>query len=59
MRKYKSWSDEKILKQYETARLAMIELVAHIPDDAFLNRDIEGWLASDMVGHYDGHAVDG
>jgi hypothetical protein len=33
----------------------MIELAKTIPDDAFLNKNIESWLAADVVGHYDGH----
>jgi hypothetical protein len=54
-KKYASWSDAEILRHYEATRAAMIELVKTIPDEAFLNPDIEGWLAADVVGHYDGH----
>jgi len=58
-RKYKDWPDDKLLNHYEAARLATLDLVAHIPEDAFFNKDIEGWLAADVVGHYDDHTVDG
>ena len=58
-RKYATWSDEDLFAHYETVRLALIELVAELPEDAFLNKDIEGWLAADVVGHYDGHALPG
>lgn len=54
-KKYAAWSDAEILQHYEATRAAMIELVSIIPDDAFLNKDVEGWLAADVVGHYDGH----
>jgi len=57
--KYSKWSDDDLFKHYETVRLALIDLVAELPDDAFLNMDIEGWLAADVVGHYDGHALPG
>lgn len=57
MKKYSTWSYADLLKHYETTRAAMIELASKIPDDAFLNADIESWLASDVVGHYDGHKV--
>ena len=57
--KYSTWSDEDLFAHYETVRLALIELVADLPEDAFLNKDIEGWLAADVVGHYDGHALPG
>ena len=55
--KYLTWSDEDLFAHYETVRHALIDLVAELPEDAFLNRDIESWLAADVVGHYDGHAI--
>lgn len=55
--KYASWSDDDLFKHYEIVRLALIDLIADLPDDAFLNRDIEGWLVSDVVSHYDDHVV--
>ena len=57
MEKYSTWSDEDLFRHFETVRLALIDLVAGLPEDAFLNRDIESWLATDVVGHYDEHAV--
>lgn len=57
MEKYSTWSDEDLFRHFETVRLAMIDLVAGLPEDAFLNKDIESWLATDVVGHYDEHAV--
>lgn len=57
VKKYSSWPDEDLLKQYDAVRLAMIDLVAGLPGDAFQNRDIESWLAEDVVEHYDGHAL--
>lgn len=56
-KKYSTWSYTDLLKHYEAARLTMIELALKIPDDAFLNADVEGWLASDGVHHYDDHKV--
>ena len=57
MEKYSTWSDEDLFRHFETVRLALIDLVAGLPEDAFLNKDIESWLATDVVGHYDEHAV--
>lgn len=56
-KKYSSWSDDDLFKHYDTLRLALIDLTDDLPDDAFLNRDIESWLASDVVEHYDDHVV--
>jgi len=56
-KKYSSWSDEDLLAHYEVVRGAMLELTSDLPDDAFLNADIEGWLKDDVVGHYDDHPI--
>jgi len=55
--KYSKWSDEDLFKHYENVRREMISLVAELPDDAFLNDDIEGWLKDDVVSHYDDHPL--
>jgi hypothetical protein len=56
-RKFASWSDDDLLKHFEIVRLALIEMVAELPDDAFLNVDIESWLAADVVEHFDEHFI--
>jgi hypothetical protein len=40
-------------------RHALLDLIAELPDDAFLNSDIEGWLKDDVVAHYDEHPIPG
>jgi hypothetical protein len=57
--KFAAWSDDDLFKHYENLRLALIELVERLPEDAFLNKDIEGWLADDVVRHYDEHSIPG
>jgi hypothetical protein len=59
VRKYSTWSDEDLYNHYEIVRLALIDLIQRLPEDAFLNKDIEGWLAEDVVSHYDDHPVPG
>jgi hypothetical protein len=56
-RKFSTWSDEDLLKHYDTVRRALIDLVERLPEDAFLNKDIEAWLADDVVKHYDDHPI--
>jgi hypothetical protein len=46
-----------MLKHFEAVRQALIEIVCELPQDAFFNRDIEGWLAADVVAHYDDHRI--
>jgi hypothetical protein len=57
LEKYSTWSDDDLHKHFETVRSALIDLVASLPEDAFTNRDIENWLAEDVVEHYDEHAI--
>ena len=56
-KKYSTWSNSDLLRHYEATRAAMIDLALKIPDDAFQNMDIESWLASDGVRHYDDHLI--
>ena len=58
-KKYSTWTDDDLFEHYETVRLALIDLVANLPQDAFLNKDIEAWLADDVVKHYDDHPIPG
>lgn len=57
--KYKKLSDAEVQKQFESKRQDMIKLVNDLPEDAFANSDIEGWLAADVVEHFDEHAING
>ncbi len=58
-RKFETWSYDDLLEYFEIMRLTLTELVSNLPEDAFLIDDIEGWLAADIVEHYDEHAVPG
>ena len=53
VRKFSRWSDDDLFIHFESVRNALLDLTAELPDDAFLNKDIESWLADDVVGHYD------
>ncbi|HET9913666.1 MAG TPA: ClbS/DfsB family four-helix bundle protein [Anaerolineales bacterium] len=57
IKKFSTWSDEDLFKHYESLRLALIDLIERLPEDAFLNKDIESRLASDVVRHYDDHPI--
>ena len=56
-RKFEAWSDDDLLEYFEIMRLILIEMVAGLPEAAFLNKDIEHWLAADVVEHYDEHPI--
>jgi hypothetical protein len=57
--KFSTWSDDDLFKHYESVRVALIDLVERLPEDAFTNKDIESWLAEDVVHHYDEHPIPG
>lgn len=57
IKKFSTWSNDDLFKHYETVRLALLELVTRLPDDAFSNEDIAGWLKDDVIVHYDEHPV--
>ena len=57
IQKYSSWSDEDLFKHFEGVRLALADLIHRLPEDAFLNKDIETWLVDDVVSHYDDHPI--
>jgi hypothetical protein len=57
VKKFASWGDDELYQHFELLRLTLLDIVKDLPEDAFLNRDIEGWLAADVVEHYDEHMV--
>jgi hypothetical protein len=57
VQKYATWSEDDLFAHYEAVRIAMIDLTADLPEDAFLNNDIAGWLGDDVVEHYDEHLL--
>jgi len=59
VKNYSKWPDKDILTHFESVRIVLLELTAELPEDAFLNKDIELWLMDDVVGHYDEHPISG
>ena len=57
IKKYSKWADGDLFRHYNTVRVVLLELTAELPEDAFQNRDIEEWLADDVIGHYDEHPM--
>jgi len=55
--KYSTWSDDDLFRHYESVRTALLDLTARLPEDAFMNKEIESWLVDDVVDHYDEHPI--
>jgi hypothetical protein len=52
---YKNIPEAAALEEFERKRQSLLHLVNEIPERAFAHKVIEGWLAADVVGHYDEH----
>jgi hypothetical protein len=55
--KYRQISEEEARQRFEQKRQDLIKLAQKLPEESFLNRDIEDWLVADVVEHYHGHAA--
>lgn len=55
--RFKKLTDAEVQTQFENKRRDMIRLVNEVPEAAFINTDIESWLAADVVEHFDEHAI--
>jgi hypothetical protein len=55
--KYKNISEADVQAEFENKRQRYSKLVDELPEDAFLNQEIETWLALDVVGHFDEHGI--
>jgi len=55
--KYKSVPESDLKDRFENMRQRFLKLVNGLPEDAFINQDIESWLAADVVEHFDKHAL--
>jgi hypothetical protein len=55
--KFRSWSEQDLLLHYENVREALLDLVAELPEDALMNKDIHEWLESDVIEHLEDHRI--
>jgi len=59
VKKYKNTSEADLRDLFENSRLSLIKLGSELPETAFTNKEIENWLAADVIEHLDQHAMDG
>ena len=55
--KFRSWSEQDLLLHYENVREALLDLVAELPEDALMNKDIREWLEADVIEHLEDHRI--
>jgi hypothetical protein len=57
--KYKNVSQTDVESLFESKRRGYIKLAKELSEEAFTNKDVENWLAADVVKHFDEHALNG
>lgn len=57
IQKYRGWKDADLLSHYENLRLALVELVADLPEDGLTNKRINNWLHACVVEHLHDHEI--
>lgn len=57
VQKYKTMSEADVISLFESRRREYIKRVKALPQEALSNRDIEAWLAADVIAHFDDHAI--
>lgn len=55
--KFRPWKEEDLLLHFENVREALIHLVADLPEDALMNKDIREWLEADVIEHLEDHRI--
>jgi len=49
--------EEDVYDYFDRMRRVMLDLVADLPEDALMNRDIADWLYADVIEHLEDHAI--
>jgi hypothetical protein len=52
---FRAWKEDDLLTHYENLRLALINLLADLPEDGLKNQRICGWLNAVLVEHFKTH----
>jgi len=54
---YKKWKDADLLFHFENLRLALLNLVADMPENGLDNKRVNNWLNACVVEHYHTHDI--
>jgi len=57
VQEYQNVPEAEVYRLFESKRQEYIKRMQALPEQAFSHRDIEAWLAADVVGHFDDHAI--
>jgi hypothetical protein len=57
VRRYRDLDEPAVVNSFELARLSFTALVYDLPEEAFTNNKITGWLYADVVEHLQDHDI--
>lgn len=57
VRRFSDLDEPDVVNSFELARLSFTALVSELPQDAFKNKKIAGWLYADVIEHLKDHDI--
>lgn len=57
IRRFSDLDEQDVINSFELARISFTVLVSDLPEEAFKNKKITGWLYADVVEHLQDHDI--
>ena len=57
IRRFSDLDEQAVVNSFELARISFVALVSGLPEEAFKNKKIAGWLYADVVEHLQDHDI--
>ena len=57
VRRFSDNDEAVVVSSFELARISFAVLVSGLPEEAFANRKITGWLYADVIEHLQDHDI--
>jgi hypothetical protein len=57
IRRFSDLDEQAVVNSFELARISFVALVSGLPEDAFTNKKIAGWLYADVIEHLQDHDI--
>ena len=57
IRRFSDLDEQDVVNSFELARLSFAALVSDLPEEAFTNNKIAGWLYADVIEHLQDHDI--
>jgi hypothetical protein len=57
VKRFGDFDESVVVGSFELARISFAVLVSNLPEEAFTNKKIAGWLYADVIEHLQDHAI--